>query len=159
MNNNNPGYSDITIDDTCIQNLAEDDELPELHTVEFSGTQHEDDQGPAPEQLHVDAKAEDDNDKTVSGILLPELGLNVQEQIQSAVDQLVSDASSQPEHDDGRNQRQVQQRPVIPLPTTDRTPASEFSTPYFFYNGISLFVFNWKRRLSCESPNNVYLSS
>ena len=121
LKDNNPAYSNIIIDDTRIENLPEDGELPELRTVEFSGAQHEDDQGPAPEQL--DAGVVDDDEETVSGVLLPEAGVNVQEQIQTAVNQLISD----PE-----NQRPVGQRPVIPWPTTDRTPASEFNTPYFF---------------------------
>lgn len=43
----NPAYSDVTIDETRIQHLPEDGELPELRTVKFNGAQHEDDQGPA----------------------------------------------------------------------------------------------------------------
>ena len=137
LKENNPAYSDIIVDDTRIQNLPEDGELPELRTVEFSGTQHENDQGPAPEQL--DTADVDEDAETVSGVLLPEPGVDVQEQIQSAVNQLVSD-NREPETDDGDHQRVAVQRPVIPWPTTDSTPASEFTTPYFFYDGISLFV-------------------
>ena len=106
------------------QNLPEDDELPHLRTVEFSEPQHGDDQGPAPNQL--DIKTEEDDEETVSGVLLPEPGVSVQEQIESAVNEVIADPVN------GDEERPTNQRPVIPWPTTDRESASEFTTPYFF---------------------------
>ena len=47
----NPAYSDIVIDRARLENLPEDGELPNLRTVEFSESEHIDDQGPAPQQL------------------------------------------------------------------------------------------------------------
>ena len=51
LKDNNPAYSDIVIDSARIWNLPEDGELPNLRTVEFSETEHMDDQGPASQQL------------------------------------------------------------------------------------------------------------
>ena len=50
LKDNNPAYSDIVID-ARIENLPQHGELPNLRTVEFSETEHMDDQGPAPQQL------------------------------------------------------------------------------------------------------------
>ena len=85
----NTAYSSIIIDQARIDGLPEDGELPELRTVEFSETSHQDDKGPAPEQLNVGDVNEDE--ETVSGMLLPEPGVDVQGQIQTAVDQIVSE--------------------------------------------------------------------
>ena len=60
LKDNNPAYGDIVIDDSRIQNLPEDGEFPNLRTVEFSESEHTDDQGPAPRQL--DAVETDGND-------------------------------------------------------------------------------------------------
>ena len=46
LKDNNPAYGDIVIDDSRIQNLPEDGDLPNLRTVEFSETEHSNDQGP-----------------------------------------------------------------------------------------------------------------
>ena len=71
---------------------------------------------------------------------LPETGVNVQAQVEAAVNEVVSEPrKGEPEN----TQRRVEQL-VIPWPTTDMTPASEFTTPELFYNGISLFVSLWK---------------
>ena len=86
LKHNNPAYSTITIDEARIQDLPEDGELPQLRTVEFTETQREDDQGPAPNQL--DLEVAENDEETVSGVLLPEPGVNVQEQIETAVNQL-----------------------------------------------------------------------
>ena len=51
LKDNNPAYGDIVIDDGRIQNLPEDGELPNLRTVEFSETEHTDDQSSAPQQM------------------------------------------------------------------------------------------------------------
>jgi len=45
---NNPAYGNIEIDNARLENLPEDGELPNLRTVEFSETEHVDDQGPVP---------------------------------------------------------------------------------------------------------------
>ena len=127
LKDNNPAYSDIVIDGARIENLPEDGELPNLRTVEFSETEHTDDQGPAPQQL-VAGETDVSDDSTVSGVILTEPGVNVQTQIEEAMNQVVSE----PREDESDEAQQRRERPVIPWPTTDSTPASEFSTPYFF---------------------------
>ena len=127
LKDNNPAYSDIVIDGARIENLPEDGELPNLRTVEFSETEHTDDQGPAPQQL-VAGETDVSDDSTVSGVILTEPGVNVQMQIEEAMNQVVSE----PREDESDEAQQRRERPVIPWPTTDSTPASEFSTPYFF---------------------------
>ena len=127
LKDNNPAYSDIVIDGARIQNLPEDGELPCLRTVEFSETEHVDDQGPAPQQLDA-GETDDSDDSTVSGIILPEPGVNVQAQVEAAINKVVSENR---EVVTANAQRGMEQ-PVIPWPSTDTTPASEFTTPYFF---------------------------
>ena len=139
LSDNNPAYADIVIDDARIQNLPEDGELPNLRTVELTETEHMDDQGPAPQKLDA-GKTDGSNDSTVSGIILPEPGVNLQAHVQAAVNEVVSE-SREVETEDA--QRGVE-RPAIPWPTTDTTPASEFTTHYFFHHGISLLVSLWK---------------
>ena len=121
-------YSDIVIDDTRLQNLPTDGELPNLRTVEFSETaEHMDDQGPAPQQLDA-GETDSGNDSTVSGIILPKPGINVQAHVEAALNQVVSE----PEEAETEEVQQINERLVIPRPTIDSTPASEFTTPYFF---------------------------
>ena len=48
------------------------------------------DQGPAPEQLHA-GETDSSDDSTVSGIILPEPGVNVQAQVEAAVNEVVSE--------------------------------------------------------------------
>ena len=127
LKDNNPAYGDVVIDGTRIENLPEDGELPNLRTVEFSETERINDQGPAPQQLDV-GEADSTDDSTVSGIILPEPGVNVRAQVEAAINEVVSESR---EGEAGETQRNVQ-RPVIPWPTTSTTPASEFTTPYFF---------------------------
>ena len=125
---NNPAYGDIVIDDTRLQNLPADGELPNLRTVEFSETaEHMDDQGPAPQQLDA-GETDGNDDSTVSGVILPEPGVNVQARVEAAINEAVSE----PREDETERVQQGTERPVIPWPTTDSNPASEFSTPYFF---------------------------
>ena len=127
LKDNNPAYSDIVIDATRIQNLPEDGKLPSLRTVEFSETEHVDDQGPAPQQLDA-GKTDGSDDSTVSGIILPEPGVNVQAQVEAAVNEVVSEHREV----DAEDAQQGMERPVIPWSSTDTTPVSEFTTPYFF---------------------------
>ena len=126
LKDNNPAYSDIVIDAARINNLPEDGELPNLRTVEFSETEHMDDQGPAPQQLDA-GETDGSDDSTVSGVLLNEPGVNVQAQVNAAINQVVSE----PGEGESDEAQQGMERPVIPWPTTDATPASEFDTPYF----------------------------
>ena len=112
MKDNNPAYSGIVIESAHIRNLSENGELPNLRTVEFSETEHMDDQGPAPQQL-VAGETDGNGDSTVSVVILAEPGENVQAEVEAALNQGA-------------------ERPVIPWSTTDTTPASEFTTPYFF---------------------------
>ena len=114
------------LDGARIQNLPEDGELPNLRTVEFSETERVDDQDRAPQQLDA-GETDCTDDSTVSGVILPEPGVNVQAQVEAAVNEVVSEPSEgEPEN----TQRRVE-RPVIPWLTTDTTPASEFTTPTF----------------------------
>ena len=128
LKDNNPAYGDIVIDDSRIQNLPEDGDLPNLRTVEFSETEHSNDQGPAPQQLDA-GETDNTDDSTVSGVILPEPGVNVQAHVEEAINQLVSEPG------EGETEEAAQrhaERPVIPWPTVDSAPASEFTTPYFF---------------------------
>ena len=128
LKDNNPAYGDIAIDDTRLQNLPADGELHNLRTVEFSETaEHMDDQGPAPQQLDA-GETDGNDDSTVSGVILPEPGVNVQARVEAAINEVVSE----PREDETERVQQGTERPVIPWPTTDSNPASEFSTPYFF---------------------------
>ena len=108
--------------------MPEDGDLPNLRTVEFSETEHSNDQGPAPQQLDA-GETDDTDDSTVSGVILPEPGVNVQAHVEEAINQLVSEPG------EGETEEAAQQhaeRPLIPWPTVDSAPASEFTTPYFF---------------------------
>ena len=104
---------------------SHDGELPNLKTVEFSETERVDDQGPAPQQLDA---GETDGTDDVTGIILPEQGVNVQAQVEAAIKEVVSE----PREGEAEDAIRDVQRPVIPWPTTDTRPASEFTTPYFF---------------------------
>ena len=126
LKDNSPAYGDVVIHGACIQNLPKDGELPNLRTVELSETERVDDQGPAPQQL--DGETDCTDDSTVSGVILPEPGVNVQAQVEAAINEVVSELrEGEPEN----TQRRVE-RPVIPWLTMDTTQASEFATPYFF---------------------------
>ena len=124
LKDNNPAYGDVAIDGARTENLPEDGELPNLRTVEFSETERIDDQGPAPQQLDGGGTDTTD-DSTVSGVILPEPGINVQAQVKAAVNEVVSE----PREGEPENTQQRVERPVIPWPTTDTTPVSEFTTP------------------------------
>ena len=148
LKNNNPAYSSVIIDQTRIGNLPVNGDLPDLRTVEFNETRHEDDHCPAPEQLDVG----EGDEETVSGVLLPEPGVDVLEQIQTAVTELVTE----PQQDE-ENRGVTRQRPIIPWPTTDRVPVSEFSTPYFFTMAFPCLFptgcgdFSINRPITCSS--------
>ena len=116
---------------------SHDGELPNLKTVEFSETERVDDQGPAPQQLDA---GETDGTDDVTGIILPEQGVNVQAQVEAAIKEVVSE----PREGEAEDAIRDVQRPVIPWPTTDIRPASEFTTPYFFHHGVSLLVSIWE---------------
>ena len=149
LKDNNPAYGDIVIDDSRIQNLLEDGELPNLTTVEFSETEHTDDQDPAPQQLDA-GETDGSDDSTVSGVILPEPGLNEQAHVEAAINQVVSgegetEAEAQQRVETEEEAQQRVERPIIPWPTVDSTPASEFITPYFFKMSFPCqFVPFWK---------------
>ena len=107
---------------TRIHNLPEDSELPNWRTIEFSETERVDDQGPDPQQLDA-GETDGNDDSTVSGIILPEPGVNVQEHVEAAINEVVTEPQE-------AETEEAQQRPVIPRPSTDTTPASEFTTPF-----------------------------
>ena len=83
-----------------------------------------DDQGPAPQQLDA-GETDGNDDSTVCGIILPEPGVNVQEHVEAAINEVVTEPQE-------AETEEAQQRPVIPWPSTDTTPASEFTTPFSF---------------------------
>ena len=83
-----------------------------------------DDQGPDPQQLDA-GETDGNDDSTVSGIILPEPGVNVQEHVEAAINEVVTEPQE-------AETEEAQQRPVIPWPSTDTTPASEFTTPFSF---------------------------
>ena len=133
-----PAYDDVVIDGARIQNLPEDGELPNLRTVEFSETERVDDQGPAPQQLDA-GETDCTDDSTVSGVILPEPGVNVQAQVEAAINEVVSE----PREGEPENTQRRVERPVIPWPTTDDTSVRVYYS-VLFYDGISLFVSLWK---------------
>lgn len=62
-----------------------------MRTVEFSETaEHMDDQGPAPQQLDA-GETDRSDDSTVSEVILPEPGVNVQAQVEAAINAVVSE--------------------------------------------------------------------
>ncbi|KAL9956688.1 hypothetical protein ACROYT_G038207 [Oculina patagonica] len=152
---NNPAYGDIEISDTRLQNLPADGELPNLRTVEFSETaDHMDDQGPAPEQLDA-GETDSGDDMTVSGVILPEPGVNVQACVEAAINEVVSEP---PEAEaEAVERQQGTERPVISWPSIGTTPASEFTTPYFFTMAFPCLFpygkgdFHINRRITCPS--------
>ena len=78
--------------------------MPNLRTVEFSETERIDAQGPASQQLDA-GDTDSTGDSTVSGIVLPEPGVNVQAQVDAAINEVVSEAQ---EGEAGEAQRNVQ---------------------------------------------------
>ena len=134
LKDNNPAYGDVVIDGARIENLPEDGELPNLRTVEFSETERVDDQGPAPQQLDT-GETDCTDDSTVSGVILPEPGVNVQAQVEAAINEVVSE----PREGEAENAQRRVEQPVIPWPTTDTTPASEFTTSYARWHFLVCF--------------------
>lgn len=92
-----------------------------MRTIEFSETEHVDDQGPSPQQLDA-VKTDRNDDSTVSSIILPEPGVNVQAQVEAAINEVVTELQEV-------ETEEAQPRPVTSWPSTDTTPASEFTTP------------------------------
>jgi len=65
--------------------------VPNLRTVEFYETaEHINDQGPTPQQLDA-GETDGSDDSTVSGVILPEQGVNVQAQVEAAINEVVSE--------------------------------------------------------------------
>jgi len=54
--------------------------------------------------------------------------VNVQAQVEADLNEVVSE----PQQPETEGVQQAREEPVIPWPSTDTTPASEFTTPYFF---------------------------
>ena len=128
LKDNNPAYTDIVIDEARLQNLPTDGELPNFRTVEFSETaEHMNDQGPAPQQLDA-GETDGSDDSTVFEVILSEPGVNVQAQVEGAINEVVYE----PQGAESEGDQQGREQPVFPWPSTDTTPASEFTTPYFF---------------------------
>ena len=75
----------------------------------------------------------------VSGVILPEPGVNVQAHIEAAINQVMTEPG---ESETGEEAQQRVERPVIPWQTVDSAPASEFTTPYIFtMSFLCLFPF------------------
>ena len=92
-----------------------------MRTIEFSETEHVDDQGSSPQQLDA-VKTNRNDDSAVSSIILPEPGVNVQAQVEAAINEVVTELQEV-------ETEEAQPRPVTSWPSTDTTPASEFTTP------------------------------
>ena len=93
-----------------------------MRTIEFSETEHVDDQGPSLQQQLDAVKTDRNDDSTVSSIILPEPGVNVQAQVEAPINEIVTELQEV-------ETEEAQRRPVISWPSTDTTPASEFTTP------------------------------
>lgn len=103
MKDNNPAYSDIGIDSARIWNLPEDGQLPNLRTVEFSKKEHMDDQDPASQQLFA-GETDGGDDSTVSGVILAEPRVNLQAEVEAALNQCLNRGTlRQTKHDKERN--------------------------------------------------------
>ena len=124
LKNNNPAYADVVIDEARLQDLPADGELPNLRTVEFCETHGR--PRSCPQQLDA-GETDCTDDSTVSGVILPEPGVNVQAQVEAALNEVVSE----PQQPETEGVQQAREQPVIPWPSTDTTPTSEFTTPYF----------------------------
>ena len=108
------------------------DDSVNVNTFEYkSNTTHQNDQGPAPDQVD----AGDVEGATHSCILLPDQPVNIRQQVQAIVDDVVSDNTN-------KVTMNRQSTVSIPWPTRGNVPLSEFTTQYFFTLAFpSLFPF------------------
>ena len=157
LKDNNPAYAEVVIDEARLQNLPANGELPNLRTVEFFETaEHMNDQGPTPQQLDA-GETDSGDDSTVSGIILPEPGVNVQVQVEAALNEVVSE----PQDAETEGVQQGREQPMIPWTSTDATPACEFTTPYFFTMTFPCFFpygkgdFNINRPITCPTLHDL----
>jgi len=151
VKDNNSAYADIVNDKARLQNLPADGELPNLKTVDFSETaEHNNDQGPAPQQLDA-GETDGSDDSTVSGVILPEPGVIVQAQVEATTNEVVSE----PQEAETEGAQQGREHPVIPWPSTDTTSASEFRTPHFFTMAFPCLFPYGKRCFLYQSSNNM----
>ena len=147
LKQNNPAYSDIIISQIRIDNLPVNGDISSIHTIEYkSDTVHQNDQGPAPQQLEVG----DDVGETASSVLLPDQVMDVRKQVENIVHEVVGD-----HHEEvTMNTRKTIS---IPWPSRDNIPISEFTTRHFFTMAFpALFPygtgdFHINRPRTCES--------
>ena len=131
LKENNPAYSDIIISNDRLAELPLDDSV-NVNTFEYkSNTTHQNDQGPAPDQVDPG----DVEGATHSCILLPDQPVNIRQQVQAIVDDVDSDNTN-------KVTMNRQGTVSIPWPTRGNVPLSEFTTQYFFTLAFpSLFPF------------------
>ena len=136
LKNNNPAYFDIQIDSSRLNALPIDGELNEIHEVQYhNSAKHFNDRGPAPQQTDPDTTTNDDHDFT-SGVLLPDPTVNIQEQVNAIIQQVTGNTNQD-------YTKRKNSHPIIPWPTRNNEPVSEFTTRHFFTLAFStLFPHN-----------------
>ena len=123
LQKNNPAYSDIKISSTRLQQLPLHWELPDIQTIHYQpSATHTSDNGPAPEQMPAQNS---EQCQTNSGVLLPEPNVDIHKQISNIVaDVIGKQAPTVTMH--------KKKHTVLPWPSRNDTPVSEFTTQYFF---------------------------
>ena len=104
-----------------MNSLPVDGELTSVQTVEFNpDTVHNSDLGPAPNQTDPG----EINGTTHSSVLLPDPNINIQKTVQGIVKDVVGN-----DHSVSVNKKGTL---ILPWPTRNNKPVSEFTTQYFF---------------------------
>ena len=147
---NNPAFSDIEISIQRLNRLPVDGQLDDLETVEFPpDTVHLDDKGPAEDQFGPAIIGRE----SASGVLIAEPPVNIEEEVRSAVNEVIGDRSTEVTF----TKRGIV---TIPWPTRDGTPLSEFTTRHFFTMAFPCLFphgrgdFFMNRLRTCESLAN-----
>ena len=104
-----------------MNSLPVDGELTSVQTVEFNpDTVHNSDLGPAPNQTDPG----EINGTTYSSVLLPDPNINIQKTVQGIVKNVVGN-----DHNVSFNKKSTL---ILPWPTRNNKPVSEFTTQYCF---------------------------
>ena len=121
LKNNNEAYSDIMIKEERLRPLPENGEI-NIDTIYGSNTSYENDCGSAQDQVNTD----DISGITSLTVPLPEQSLDLKQQMQSTLKNIAVQ---------GNSSKTV----VIPWPSQNDTPMSEFTTEHFFTFFIPVF--------------------
>lgn len=150
LKENNHTYNDITIDCDVIENVMSLKTCQRMGNCQICRLLSSPEVSmkmikAQPQSSYIQVShVDNDDEETVSGVLLPKPGVNVEEQM-ARVHLILSG----PGESEAKNITHRIPIPIIPWPTRSASPASEFTSPYFFCHGFSLLVPNWKIRLSC----------